>query len=120
MARSTITVRSLTTPRGGLEATPATHYDAADKDNDHEFVHSGGVILLYVENGSGATMNVIVNAVAGVSTKQMAEDYTVAVDNGNRLWIPIAYDDGYVNSSGKVDIDIDQDTSSYLAAFKIN
>jgi hypothetical protein len=120
MARSAITVRNITTPRGGLNADPATHYDAADATNEHEFTHPGGTVLLYIENGSGATMNIVVTAVADVQTKQMAEDYTAAILNGDRLWLPIKYDDGYIASDGNVDIDIDQDTSSYLAVFKID
>lgn len=120
MARSAITVRSLTTPRGGLNADPATHYDAADAANDHEFVHPGGTVLLYVENGSGSPMNVVVNAVASVSTRLMAEDYTATVATGDRLWLPIRYDDGYMTSTGTVEIDVDQSASSWLAVFKID
>jgi hypothetical protein len=119
MARSAITVNSLTGPRAALEATPASNYDAADAANDHEFAHPGGIVFLHVINRSGATMNIVVNAVAGAQTKQMAEDKTEAIDNGNDWWMRIAYDDGYVASDGNVDIDIDQDTSSYLTVFKV-
>jgi hypothetical protein len=112
-------VRTISVPRSGLNADPTTHYDAADAANNHEFAHPGGTVLLYVENNSGSTMNVTVNAVATASTKQMAEDLTAAVLNGDRWWQPIAYDAGYIASDGNVDIDIDQDTSSYLAVFKI-
>ena len=120
MARSAITVRELSSPRAGLYGSTATLADAADATNDHEFVHPGGVAMLHVYNGSGATMNVTIKAVAATSTKQNAEDYTVALADNSMYWLPIAYDDGYITDTGTVEIDIDQDTSSHLMVFKAN
>ena len=119
MARSPITVRTLTSPRSGLNGVYAAYYDTADATNDHEFTHPGGVVVLNILNFSGATMNVVVPAVASLGTRQAAEDYTATILDGDHLWLPIGYNDGYVNSSGKVDVDIDQDTSSWLGVLKL-
>jgi hypothetical protein len=119
MARSAITVRTLTPPRGGLVADPATHYDPANSTDNHEFAHPGGKVLLCVFNRSGASMTVVITAVAGPTTKQMAEDITRTVPNGDDLLEVIAYDDGYVGADGNVDIDIDQEATSFLTVIKI-
>jgi len=120
MARSEITVREITSPRNGLNATPATHYDAADASNDHTFTHPGGLCFLYIENNSGSSMVVGITAVATPATKQMAQDLPYTIADGGRLWLPIRYEDGFTSSAGAVEIDIDQDTTSYLAVFKIS
>ena len=119
MARTAIPVTNISGPRGSVTITPATSYTAADATNDHEFTHTGGLLDLYVENNSGSVMNVSIKAVAGANTKQMAEDKDVALNDGQRLRARIAYNDGYVTSTGTVEIDIDQDTGSYLAVFKV-
>jgi len=118
--RSEITVRELSGPRAELTADPSTHYDAADAANEHEFVHPGGIVLLGIFNRSGSTMNVTITAVASNETKQMAEDWPDAIPDGDDGWYRIKHDDGYVNSDGKVEIDIDQDATSYLVVFKIS
>lgn len=118
MARSEITVLEAQSPRSAASGVTSTIYDLADATNNHEFTHPGGLVILHVINSSGLTMNIVITAVAGDQTKQMADDYTLALPTGQQFWFPIAYGDGFVNSSGKVEIDIDQAGPSRLGVIK--
>lgn len=119
MPRVAIPVVSLSGPRASQVGVPGTIYTAADATEDHEFTHPGGVVELYVQNGSGLSMSVVVKAVASTATQQMAEDKTETVAIGAEARIRIGYGDGYVTATGTVEIDIDQDTSSYLGVYKV-
>lgn len=119
MAPTTLTVQTLNGPRASYNAAVGSIYSTPDTVNGNDFVHPGGIVEIRFQNASGSTMNISVTAVAGSQTKQMAENKTLAILNGSHAGIRVAYDDGYVNSSGKVAFTIDQSSSSYVGVFRI-
>lgn len=89
---------------------------AADATNDHE-MDNDGKTLLYINNGGGSTCNVTIKRPAGRGSYNNAYDLTaVAVlTTETRVFGPFP-PEVFNNSSGKVDIDIDFDTSVTFTA----
>lgn len=88
---------------------------AADATNDHEFKNDGQVVL-YIDNGSGATMNVTVQAVACAHGRTV--DDTAAIPTGQTYKFGPYPVEEWNQSDGTVQVDVDQTTSSDLWAVR--
>lgn len=86
---------------------------AADATNDHELVNNGQVSF-YVENDSGGVINVTVIAVA-CSHGRTTND-TFAVANGTIHRFGPYPPEEWNQSNGRINIDIDVDTTSFIYA----
>jgi hypothetical protein len=111
MARTNIALTSL-----GFAGKSAVAWTAADATNDHSFVNDGKTLLL-VKNATGAAaINVDVDSVADENGR--LGDVQLAVANGE-IGVFGPFKPSIFNQSGLVNVNLDVDTTSFVAAVKM-
>ena len=118
MARTELTLQ--TTTRAGLEVTP----ESGDQANGHSFDNESEKVVVWVINGSGASINVTIVTNATIDGIALT-DKVVAVPAGEERFIgpfPNAIY-GDVDADNSIDeavfVDLSSDTSVTLAAIKL-
>lgn len=110
MARAAITVNAL-----GYAGGATVVWTAADKTNDHSFVNDGKTLLL-VKNGSGGAMSITVKSVKDEHGRTGDVVLSLA-DSAEGVFGPFK-PSIFNQTGGVVNVDIDADTTSFLAAVK--
>ena len=113
MAVTAIPVQTFDAYAGKIEDISFT---AATTDN-HTVAHSGGDILILVNNGSAGSLDVVLVGVASPRTFDMASDITISTGASEISGFVIP-DVGF-STSGSVSITVADASSLSLAAFKL-
>ena len=115
MARTAIAVQTGAAFGGKIQDVALT---AGDATNDHQFVHPGGDVLLFVKNADAAPHDVVVKAVASPRTFGRATDITISTTNAKES-VCVIPDKGFDQGAGVVHLDLTVATGMSLAVFKL-